>query len=160
MLKSPTHLAHLPELLAVFPGTTIVWTHRDPVAAIGSVCSMVETTQALHVRRPDPHVIGRTWLELQASAVEQARAARAEAAATSFVDVPYAWLAAEPHARMPEVYDRIGATWTDRDAASLDAVLARTRPGRSHEYELSRYGLTAADVGAAFGDYADRYCAA
>ncbi|MEV0950774.1 hypothetical protein [Promicromonospora sp. NPDC050249] len=29
-----------------------------------------------------------------------------------------------------------------------------------HEYELSRYGLTAADVGAAFGDYADRYCAA
>lgn len=160
VLKSPTHLAHLPELLAVFTGATIVWTHRDPVAAIGSVCSMVETTQALHVRRPDPRVIGRTWLELQASAVEQARAARAEAPTTSFVDVPYAWLAAEPHARMPEVYERIGATWTDRDAANLDAVLARTRPGRSHEYELSRYGLTAADVGAAFGDYADRYCAA
>lgn len=160
VLKSPTHLAHLPELLAVFPGATIVWTHRDPVAAIGSVCSMVETTQALHVRRPDPHAIGRTWLELQASAVGQALAARAETPGTSFVDVPYAWLAAEPHARMPEVYDRIGAAWTERDAANLDAVLARTRPGRSHEYELSRYGLTAADVGDAFGDYPDRYCAA
>lgn len=160
VLKSPMHLAHLPELRTVFPGATIVWTHRDPVAAIGSVCSLVETTQALHVRRPDPHAIGRTWLELQASAVEQARAVRAEAPAASFVDVPYAWLAKEPHARMPELYERIGATWTDRDTETLDDVLARTRPGRSHEYELSRYGLTAADVGAAFGDYADRYCAA
>jgi hypothetical protein len=159
VLKSPTHLAHLPELLAVFPGATIVWTHRDPVAAIGSVCSMVETTRALHMRRPDPHAIGRTWLELQASAVEQARAARAAAASTSFVDVPYAWLATEPHARMPELYDRIGATWTDRDADHLDVVLARARSGQPHEYELSRYGLEPADVEAAFGDYAERYCA-
>lgn len=62
VLKSPMHLAHLPELLAVFPGTTIVWTHRDPVEAIGSVCSMVETTQALHVRRPDRTSSGgRGW---------------------------------------------------------------------------------------------------
>ncbi|WP_165362526.1 sulfotransferase family protein [Promicromonospora panici] len=159
ILKSPMHLAHLPEILAVFPGATIVWTHRDPAAAIGSVCSMVETTQALHVRRPDPHAIGRTWLELQASAVEQARAARAAAQGVRFVDVPYAWLAAEPHARMPELYDRIGATWTDRDAGNLDAVLARAGAGRSHEYELSRYGLTAAGVGAAFGDYSEKYCA-
>jgi hypothetical protein len=159
ILKSPMHLGHLPELLTVFPGATIVWTHRDPVAAIGSVCSMVEVTQALHVRRPDLHAIGRTWLELQASAVEQACAARAAAQGVSFVDVPYAWLAAEPHARMPEIYDRIGATWTDRDAGNLDAVLARPRPGRSHEYELSRYGLTPADVEVAFGDYPERYCA-
>jgi hypothetical protein len=159
VLKSPMHLAHLPELLAVFPGATIVWTHRDPVAAIGSVCSMVEITQALHVRRPDPHAIGRTWLDLQASAVGQARAVRADAAGVPFVDVPYAWLAAEPHDRMPELYDRIGATWTDRDAGNLDAVLARNRPGRSHEYELSRYDLEPADVETAFGDYAATYCA-
>lgn len=110
VLTSPMHLAHLPELLTVFPGATIVWTHRDPVAAIGSVCSMVEITRALHVRRPDPHTIGRTWLDLPASAVAHARAARADATGVPFVDVPYAWLAAEPHARVPELYDRIGAT--------------------------------------------------
>jgi hypothetical protein len=160
VLKSPMHLGHLPELLTVFPGAKIVWTHRDPATAIGSVCSMVEVTQALHVRRPDLYAIGRTWLELQASAVEQAQVARSEAPAASFVDVPYAWLTAEPHARMPEVYERIGATWTDRDAGNLDAVLARPRPGRSHKYELSRYGLTQADVEAAFGDYAETYRAA
>jgi hypothetical protein len=159
ILKSPMHLGHLPELLTVFPGATIVWTHRDPAAAIGSVCSMVEITQALHVRRPDLQAIGRTWLELQASAVGQALAARAEAPETTFVDVPYAWLASEPHARMPELYDRIGATWTDRDAENLDAVLARPRAGRTHEYELSRYGLTRAEVEAAFVDYAETYCA-
>lgn len=48
---------------------------------------------------------------------------------------------------------------TDRDAGNLDAVLARNRPGRSHEDELSRYGLDPADVEAAFGGYAATYCA-
>lgn len=51
------------------------------------------------------------------------------------------------------LYERLGAEWTAADRANLDAALAGPGIGRSHEYELSRYGLTTDDVKAAFGDY-------
>ncbi|GAB3229351.1 sulfotransferase [Glycomyces halotolerans] len=153
ILKSPMHLDHIPEILKVFPGATIVWTHRDPVTVIGSLCSLVETTQALHVRRPDLEAIGRTWLDIMALAIERARAARVDAPRQAFVDVPYTWLAAEPHEKVPKLYELLDAPWTDEDASNLDGVLARPGVGRQHEYELSRYGLTPGDVEEAFGDY-------
>lgn len=153
ILKSPMHLDHLPELLKVFPDATIVWTHRDPVTVLGSLCSLVETTQALHVRRPDLHGIGKMWLGLQSSAIERARAARVNGPRESFVDVPYTWLNVEPHQKVPKLYELIGSKWTEEDAANLDGVLARPGIGRQHEYELSRYGLSPTDVEDAFGDY-------
>ena len=153
ILKSPMHLDHLPEILKVFPGATIVWTHRDPVTVLGSLCSLVETSQAVHVRRPDLHGIGRVWLELMKGGIENARAARVNGPREAYVDVPYTWLAAEPHVKVPKLYDLIGAKWTDADAANLDNVLARPGIGRQHEYELTRYGLRPEDVEEAFGDY-------
>ncbi|WP_199035660.1 sulfotransferase family protein [Glycomyces salinus] len=153
ILKSPMHLDHIPELLKVFPGATVVWTHRDPVTVLGSLCSMVEATQLLHVRRPDLHAIGRMWLSIQAGAIDRGRAARVAAPRESFVDVPYTWLNAEPHDKIPRLYELIGAEWTDEDAENLDGVLARPGIGRQHEYELSRYGLTPGQVEDAFGDY-------
>jgi hypothetical protein len=153
ILKSPMHLERLPAVLKVFPDATIVWTHRDPVTVIGSLCSLVETTQAMHVRRPDLHGIGRMWLDIQARAVELGRDARVRGPRGAFVDVPYTWLNAEPHEKIPRLYELIGSKWTEDDARNLDDVLARPGIGRQHEYELSRYGLSPTEVEEAFGDY-------
>ncbi|GAB3653791.1 sulfotransferase family protein [Glycomyces tarimensis] len=153
ILKSPMHLDHLPEILKVFPGATIVWTHRDPVTVLGSLCSLVETTQALHVRKPDLDGIGKMWQEVQVGAIERARAARVNGPREAYVDVPYTWLAAEPHEKVPKLYDAIGARWTEADAANLHSVLGRPGIGRQHEYELARYGLSPEGVEHAFGDY-------
>jgi hypothetical protein len=153
ILKSPMHLDHLPEIRRVFPDATIVWTHRDPITVLGSLCSLVESSQVMHERTPDLHAIGATWLKLQVNAIERARKARVDWPRESFVDVPYPWLAAEPHDKVPLLYERLGAKWTDADARVLDSVLARPGIGRQHEYELARYGLTPEQVETAFGDY-------
>ncbi|WP_026930337.1 sulfotransferase family protein [Glycomyces tenuis] len=153
ILKSPMHLERIPAILKVFPDATIVWTHRDPVTVIGSLCSMVEATQTMHVRRPDLHGIGKMWLDVQVTAIERGREARVAAPREAFVDVPYTWLNAEPHEKVPKLYELIGAKWTEADADNLDGVLARPGIGRQHEYELSRYGLSPTEVERAFGDY-------
>jgi hypothetical protein len=153
ILKSPMHLDHLPEIRKVFPDATVVWTHRDPITVLGSLCSLVESSQVMHERSPDLHAIGETWLELQANAIERARKARVDWPREAFVDVPYPWLAAEPHEKVPILYERLGAKWTNADAATLSSVLARPGIGRQHEYELGRYGLSPRQVETAFGDY-------
>ena len=153
ILKSPMHLDRLPEIQKVFPDATIVWTHRDPITVLGSLCSLVESSQVMHEHHPDLHAIGDTWLRLQADAIDRARRARVDWPREAFVDVPYPWLAAEPHEKVPLLYERIGARWTNADARALGGVLERPGIGRRHEYELGRYGLSPEQVESAFGDY-------
>src|SRR6185503_18919343 len=41
VLKTPHHMEYLDELFRVFPGATVIQTHRDPQKTMGSFCSMV-----------------------------------------------------------------------------------------------------------------------
>ncbi|WP_026931818.1 sulfotransferase family protein [Glycomyces tenuis] len=152
VLKSPAHLWNLDVLLKVFPDAQVVWTHRDPAAVLGSMCSLAETSMSVHMHRVDPHQIGRTWLGVLATGVGRAFAARRELPEDTLVDVPHRHLTEAPGRRLPELFERLGATWGEEERRSLEGLL--DRPGGSgHHYELSRYGITDAEIERAFGDY-------
>ncbi|GAB3997782.1 sulfotransferase [Glycomyces albus] len=153
ILKHPGHLNHLDVIRKVFPDAKFVWTHRDPVTVMGSSCSLMETSWSLYQRRPDLRRIGKLTLELQAESIEKGRGSRLNLPTEAIVDVPYHRLNSDPHNEVPKLYEALGAKWTDKDAGNLETVLARPLPDRRHEYGLSRYGLNAPQVEAAFGDY-------
>ena len=153
VLKSPWHIDNLDALRTVFPDATIVWTHRDPVAVVASFCSLVEQSMSVHLRPVDKHGIGANWLDLLNGFMARGMAARAAIPAEALVDVPYSWLGSDPATGAPKLYASVGARWTDADAARLPAVTARPRNSRPHSYDLSRYGLTRAEVESAFADY-------
>ena len=48
LLKSPQHLEQLPVLERVFPGLTVVVTHRDPVPVALSMVTMITYTARMH----------------------------------------------------------------------------------------------------------------
>ncbi|GAA3954589.1 sulfotransferase [Streptomyces marokkonensis] len=153
ILKSPMHLENLDALHTVFPDATIVWTHRDPVTAVASFCSLVEHGMVLGTRPVDRHAIGATWLDLLSRSAARGLAARAAIPRQSLVDVPYSWLGSDPGVGAPKLYAAVGARWTDAEAARLAGVAARPKGTRPHRYELSRYGLTRAGVESAFAGY-------
>ncbi|MFH9733528.1 sulfotransferase family protein [Streptomyces sp. NPDC017260] len=153
ILKSPMHLENLDALHTVFPDATVVWTHRDPVTAVASFCSLVEHGMVLGTRPVDRHGIGATWLDLLSRSAARGLAARAAIPRQSLVDVPYSWLGSDPGTGAPKLYAAVGARWTDAEAARLAGVAARPKGTRPHRYELSRYGLTRADVESAFAGY-------
>ncbi|MFG2575873.1 sulfotransferase family protein [Streptomyces sp. NPDC048481] len=153
VLKSPLHTGHLDALLAVFPDATLVWTHREPAAVVASFCSLIEHGMAITRRPLDLHELGATWLALLSRSVERGLAARAAVPREALVDVPYSWLGSDPAAGAPKLYDAVGARWTEADAARLPRIAARPKGSRPHRYDLARYGLTRADVDAAFAGY-------
>ncbi|MGW2047902.1 sulfotransferase family protein [Streptomyces sp. NPDC001858] len=153
VLKSPLHTGNLDALLAVFPDATLVWTHREPAAVVASFCSLIEHGMAITLRPLDLHGLGATWLELLSDSVRRGIAARAAIPPGALVDVPYSWLGSDPASGAPKLYDAVGARWTEADAARLPQVVSRPRGTRPHRYDLSRYGLTRADVDAAFAGY-------
>lgn len=153
ILKYPAHLNDMDTIRKVFPDARFVWTHRDPTTAIGSLCSLMETSWSMYQRRPDLRQIGRLALELLVESVEKGRASRLNLPTDAIIDVPYHRLNSDPHREVPKLYEALGARWTGKDAMNLANVLARPQTDRRHEYGLSRYGLNAPQVEAAFGDY-------
>ena len=41
-LKMPSHAVHIETLVKTFPDVKMIWAHRDPYKATGSLCSTVE----------------------------------------------------------------------------------------------------------------------
>ncbi|QFR00656.1 sulfotransferase [Streptomyces phaeolivaceus] len=153
ILKSPFHTGNLDALIKVFPDATLVWTHRDPAAAVASFCSLVEVGMVTSRREVDPHGLGATWLDLLSRSVRRGLAARAAVPREALVDLPFSALGSDPAAGAPKLYDAVGARWTEADAARLPEAATRAKGSRPHRYDLARYGLTPADVESAFAEY-------
>ncbi|MCD0443265.1 sulfotransferase [Glycomyces sp. A-F 0318] len=151
VLRAPAHLWHLNALMKAFPDAQLLWTHRDPAAALASLASMTETATALTTGRVDPAEIGRMWLGLIATGLDRARAARRRLPAYAVVDVPYRDLTDQARRAVPALFDRLGAPWGEPEQRALDASLA-DRPA-AREYDLARYGLTQGDVDQVLADY-------
>jgi hypothetical protein len=64
VLKSPVHLHNLPVLLDTYPDAQLVITHRDPLAILGSVTSLIATLRWAHSDDVDIAVIGRYHADL------------------------------------------------------------------------------------------------
>ena len=64
VLKSPVHLHNLPVLLATYPDARLVITHRDPLAILGSVTSLIATLRWAHSDVVDTEAIGRYHADL------------------------------------------------------------------------------------------------
>jgi hypothetical protein len=63
VLKTPQHTERFRELVHVVPDATFVVTHRDPVAVIASVCTMLAYLQRARVATPDAAAVGRSWAD-------------------------------------------------------------------------------------------------
>lgn len=149
VLKSPFHLHDLAAVLEVFPGSTVVWTHRDPAVALASWCELVEAVQAVTLRRRDPAEIGPEWLASWADAAAAASAARA-AHPDRFIDVDQAALAADPDGVTAAVMARVAPDAPDLRRDGSPRNPDRPGPGsgqpRPRRAPLARYGLDIDEV--------------
>jgi hypothetical protein len=158
LLKDPSRLLYAAELLEVFPDARIVVTHRDPVQAIPSLCSLLE---ALHLSQgvpADPRAIGRRQLEQWAVAVERMESAR-EVRPDAFYDVRQSDLHADPLAVAHGVYERFGIQAHPSAEERMRWWVANIAPERrgGHVYTSEQFGLSDDAIRERFADYRSRY---
>jgi len=158
LLKSPAHLWGIRELLATFPDARIVWSHRDPVSSIASMCSMTHLLMRAWLE-VDPRTLGARVLDFYATSLERGLAARAVCDPARFVDVHHDEIAGDPLAVAERVYAGCGRPLA---GAARDAIAhhARAHPKGlhgEHDYRLEDYGITRDDVERRFAAYVTRF---
>src|SRR5262245_63113015 len=167
VLKNPSHLFALDELLAVYPDALVIQMHRLPRVAIGSACSLAAHATEGWSRRFTGEVIGRDQLELWARGLEHFMAGRARHDQGKFCDVWYDDCVADPIGTIESVYEHFGLALSGTAADAMRAVQAGAprsaaggpAPAASgsavprHQYALADFGLTAEQVDERFAGY-------
>jgi hypothetical protein len=149
LLKSPSHLLSLASLLATVPRVKIVFTERDPVEVIPSVCSLYSVFRSISTDRVDSAALGAEILE-NLSKTEM----RAESALSSHPNqvfrVRYKDLVKDKKNIVKQIYAHFGMQYTELFNNNIDAWLNRSAFHNTHKYGLEQFGLSENDIIAKF----------
>ena len=158
VLKTPQHLYDLPALLAVFPDARVIFTHRDPLAVVGSAASLAWNQTIIYSDHADPTAIGEEWLRKTRLQVERMHRDRRAIPEHRQLDVYYEDMDRDWQGTMERIYQFIGLDLAPALPAMRD-YQKRTAPPRrrTHLYSLEEFGLTPGRVLDEFGDYVRDY---
>ena len=107
----------------------------------------------------DLREVGRFWLDYSRRGVDRGLQARASVPDTQVCDVRLGDLRARPLEVIEAIYDQFGLPFDARLAAAFSARLAEEPTWQlgDHDYDIADYGLTEAEITAAFSDYCARF---
>jgi hypothetical protein len=130
LLKSPAHLWHLPALMAEYPDSVVIQTHRDPLQVIASISAL-----AAHLRRMASDTSSVASAAVQYSAdvfvgLDRSMAARTDGTlpAGQVIDVQFEDFTADPFVVIGGIYDRLGRELTTEVESRMREFLER-HPG-------------------------------
>jgi hypothetical protein len=160
VLKWPCHLVALDELLDVYPDASFVVTHRDPVQALASNCSLSALLRRATSDSVDLHEIGRQMKDMIGTYLRRLVDFDERFAATGrIVHVDYSRAVETPEVVMTEVFDALDLELTPTVRESIVTWRRDNPPGKrgTHVYSLDDYGLDAGEVAEEYGFYIERF---
>lgn len=158
-LKMPSHALWLDTILKIYPDARFVWTHRDPLTATGSFCSLITLGHRSSVGEVDKEWIAQDmpWQAvLHADRIMDFRDKHGE---DRIIDVHYADLMRQPIETMRKLYAGLGDEFTPEAQASMQGWIDDNPQGKfgRHEYKLAEFGLTPDGLRKSFERYLSRY---
>ena len=158
-LKMPSHTLHLDDLMAEYPDARLVWTHRDPLTATGSFCSLLRFAFSMSSDNPDIEWNAENCLWQAKEHAERAMDFRDNYGEDRVIDVHYADLLDRPMETMKSLYAALGDDFTEGAQSGMQAWLDDNPQNKfgKHEYKLDEFGLTVDRVRDTFSRYLSRY---
>lgn len=156
-LKMPSHSVHIEALLAVFPDVRIVWAHRDPYKATGSLANLWQLPKGMTLQPEaiDPIAMGRNAMAQMRAHVERPLRARDRIGDGRFFHMYYSEMMRDPMGVMRKIYDWAGDDLTPDVEGRMQGWLADHPQNRFalNSYSLDQYGLTVDMLEPIFAEY-------
>jgi hypothetical protein len=158
-LKMPSHALHLEYLIKEYPDARLIWTHRDPISATASLCSIISMSHRMLMGRIDTEWLAEDYPWQAQQHAERIMDFRDRHGENRVIDVHYADMLNDPMRTMRTLYDRLGDEFTPEAEAGIQAWLDDNPQDKfgKHEYKLAQYGLTQEQLEPMFARYLSRY---
>jgi hypothetical protein len=161
LLKSPQHLEQVPVLDRVFPGSIVVFTHRDPVPVALSMIAMIAYSARMH-RSPVPvEQIADSWIDRLDQMLTALVRDRDTIGPQRSIDMRFNDFMADEAGAAERVYALAGEPFTEEARTAVAGYLAGHQRGRLGNVETSyeMFGLTEDDLRSRFAPYVERFLA-
>lgn len=158
--KAVEHGVYLDALLTEYPDAHFVWTHRDPVKQLGSLCSNIMTVrQYSGLPVSDVEGLSQEVFESVRDIYGRAMRARDTADPQRFHDVYYQDLMADPIGVVRGLYEKMGRSLTAEAELRMQSWLRRNEQTKhgEHIYDPADYGVDREKIKAMFAEYFKRY---
>ncbi|MEO6093565.1 MAG: sulfotransferase [Novosphingobium sp.] len=158
-LKKPSHALYLETLFKVYPDARVIWTHRDPFTATGSLCSLISLSHYAFMGKPDTEWLGQDYSWQCAEHANRIMDFRDKHGEDKIIDVHYDDMMTDPIGVMRKLYATLGDEFTAEAEAGIQGWIddnPQDKFGR-HEYKLAQYGLTKEQLEPLFERYLSRY---
>jgi hypothetical protein len=157
VVKWPGHVNHLPVLLETYPDARVVVCHRDPLAMLSSVTSLLATLRWAHCTSVDFQALAREQADVFAHQCDRLLAARRGGALDPgrVFDVRFDEFVADQAGTVASVYEHFGMVLSpdvDRQVREHLAAKPRGRHG-GHDHSFEDLGLDPAEQRARFAEY-------
>jgi len=159
VLKAPTHMFALPTLLSVYPDALFVQAHRAPLEAMASVSSLITILRRVFSDAVDPFVVCREAIQYWSETLDKFLQERDRLEPRRICDLAYSEIRGHPIAAVRRIYDHFGWSLT-REAEQRMRVVLANQPQEQHgfhRYNLSQFGVQAAEGEKAFAPYCERF---
>jgi hypothetical protein len=158
VLKAPHHLGYMDLLFEVFPDARVVQTHRDPVATIPSLASLIQAIRVMGSDVCDGNVTGQQWSDRMSRALSRCMEIR-EQHKERFIDIHFSDVLKDPLTEIRRIYEFAGWKLEDTAVAAMRKWSAdNSRDNReAHHYTLEEFGLSEAGIHRDFADYRERF---
>jgi hypothetical protein len=158
-LKSPVHCLFIDALADTYPDARFVVTHRDPVKAVASVLSLVESLTGTFSDADHHAYIAEHWPMLVQQMCDRVLDFRDANPDAVFHDMAYEQLVRDPVGAVREMYGTFGRELSpEAERAMRDEVAERPRGVYgTHTYQLADFGLQRAEVAERFARYYERF---
>jgi hypothetical protein len=157
--KKPSHSLFLEYLFNIYPDARVVWTHRDPYTATGSLASLIQLSHRMFMGKIDYEWLGENYSWQQFQHCNRIMDFRDNHGEDKIIDVHYADMVRDPMATTKALYAKLGDEWTSEAEAGIQAWVDDNPQNKFgvHEYKLAQFGLSKAQLAPNFERYLSRY---
>jgi hypothetical protein len=160
-LKMPSHSVHIEALLRVFPDARLIWAHRDPYKATGSLANMWKLPKGMTLRPDavDLQALGRDAMNQMKVHVDRPLRARDRIGDARFFHMYYHEMMRDPIDVMRRIYDWAGDELTPEIEGRMRKWLANHPQDHYgvNTYTLDEFGLTVEQLKPIFAEYLDTF---
>ena len=158
-LKMPSHALHLEYLIKEYPDARLIWTHRDPYVATGSLCSIISMSHRMLMGRIDYEWLGSQYPWYAPSTPNARWTSATSTARTAIIDVQYADMVGDPVGTTRKLYAALGDEWTPEAEAGIQGWVDDNPQNKfgKHGYKLDQYGLSKEKLEPLYERYLARY---